>query len=129
MKAAYSRLLVVVERPSVTVSEYILLGIKCKENKSFFRYRCTRKGEAGLQNALFLKPRLFFFNREDIRTIYKRLGVGGPIDQVSFQLNGFHDDFQQTLNETTLFTLIKLSLFCTREWSGRMATLAVITCH
>lgn len=44
------------------------------------------------------------------------------IDQLSFQLNDFHDDFQQTLNGTNLFTLIKLNLFCTREWNSRTAT-------
>lgn len=32
---------------------------------------------------------------------------GKSIGQLSFQLNDFHEDFQQTLNGTNLFTLIK----------------------
>ena len=40
------------------------------------------------------------------------------IDQLSFPLNDFHDDFQQTLNGTNLFRLIKTKsiLYHGVEW-------------
>lgn len=40
------------------------------------------------------------------------------IDQLSFQLNDFHDDFQQTLNGTNLFTLIKAEAFLYQRVDG-----------
>lgn len=54
------------KRPSITVSEEIILGIKVS-GLCFFRYRCTQKDEIGFQNALFFKPRFFFvFNSEEL---------------------------------------------------------------
>lgn len=40
-----------------------------------------------------------------IRTLSKSLRRGISIDQLFFQLNNFHDDFQQILNGTNLFTI------------------------
>lgn len=67
-----------------------------------------------------------FFTVKYIRTLSKSLRKGISIDQLFFQLNDFCDDFQQILNGTNLFTLLKLNLFCTGEWNSRTATLAVM---
>lgn len=49
---------------------------------------------------------------------------GGEYQSISsfFQINDFHDDFQQILNGTNLSTLLKLNPFCTGEWNRRTAT-------
>lgn len=57
-----------------------------------------------------------------IRTTSKSLRRGISIDQLFFQINDFHDEFQQILNGTNLFTLLKRNLFCTGEWNSGTAT-------